>query len=54
MRTIQERRYVPLLGDGFIGTQTHLPPKFTFASELDHFILNMLENVIFKMWFNVI
>ena len=31
-------------GVGFIGTQTHLPPKFSFASDFGHFILKMLEN----------
>ena len=27
------------LGVGFIGTQTHLPPKFSFSSGIGHFIL---------------
>ena len=31
-------------GDGFIGTQTHLPPKFSFSSDFGHFILKMMEN----------
>ena len=31
-------------GDGFMGTQTHLPPKFSFSSDFGHFILKMLEN----------
>ena len=31
-------------GVGFIGTQTHLPPKFSFSSDFDYFILKMLEN----------
>ena len=26
-------------GDGFIGTQTHLPPKLSFYSDFGHFIL---------------
>ena len=29
------------------GTQTHLPPKSCFSSDFGHFILKMLENVIF-------
>ena len=29
---------------GVIGTQTHLPPKFSFSSNLGHFVLKMLEN----------
>ena len=34
------------LGGGveFIGTQTHLPQKFSFSSDFGHFILKMLEN----------
>ena len=31
-------------GDGFIGTQTHLPPKFNFSSDFGHFILKMVIN----------
>ena len=31
-------------GDGFIGTQTHLPPKVSFSPDFVHFILKMLEN----------
>ena len=31
-------------GVGFIYTQTHLPPKFSFSSDFGHFILKMLEN----------
>ena len=31
-------------GDGFIGTRTHLPPKFSFSSDFGHFILKMVEN----------
>ena len=31
-------------GDGFIGTQTYLPPKFSFSSDFGHFILKMVEN----------
>ena len=42
----QGRRHEVLFGggDGFIGTQTHLPPKFSFSSDFDHLILNMVEN----------
>ena len=29
---------------GFIGTQTHLPQKFSFSSDFGHFILKILEN----------
>ena len=35
-------------GDWFIGTQTHLPPKFSFSSDFDHFILKMVENAKFS------
>ena len=35
------------LGDGFMGTQTHLPPKFSFSSDFGHFISKMLENAKF-------
>ena len=35
------------LGDGFMGTQTHLPPKFIFSSDFGHFISKMLENAKF-------
>ena len=31
-------------GDGFIGTQTHLSPKFSFFSDFGHFILKIVEN----------
>ena len=31
-------------GDGFIGTQTHLPPKLNFSSDFGHFILKMVVN----------
>ena len=31
-------------GDGFIGIQTHLPPKLSFSSDFGHFILKMVEN----------
>ena len=41
----QGRRHEVLIGMvGFIGTQTHLPPKFSFSSDFGHFILKMLEN----------
>ena len=33
--------------DGFIGTQTHLTPKFSFFSDFGHFILKMVENAKF-------
>ena len=32
---------------GFIGTQTHLPPKFSFSSDFGHFIFKMSENAKF-------
>ena len=32
-------------GDGFIGTQTHLPQKVGFSSDFSHFILKMVKNV---------
>ena len=35
------------MGDGFMGTQTYLPPKFSFSSDFGHFILKMLENAKF-------
>ena len=35
-------------GHGFIGTQTHLPPKFSFSSDFGHFILKMVENANFS------
>ena len=34
-------------GNGFIGTQSHLPPKFSF-SDFGHFILKMVENAKFR------
>ena len=30
-----------------MGTQTHLPQKFSFSSDFGHFILKMLENAKF-------
>ena len=30
--------------NGFMGTQTHLPPTFSFSSDFVHFILKMLKN----------
>ena len=36
------------LGDGFMGTQTHLPPKFSFSSDFGHFNLKMLKNSKFS------
>ena len=32
-----------LRGDGFMGTQTHLPPKSIFSSDIGHFILKVLD-----------
>ena len=44
----QGLRHEVLIGrGGFIGTQTHLLQKFTFSSDLRHFILKMLENAKF-------
>ena len=34
-----------LRGDGFMGTQTHLPPKSIFSSDFGHFILKMLDYI---------
>ena len=36
------------LGDGFIDTQTHLPLKFSFSSDIGHFILKMVKNAKFS------
>ena len=33
-------------GGGFIGTQTHLPPKFSFSSDFGHFILKMTAKYV--------
>ena len=30
-----------------MGTEVHLPPKFSFSSDFGHFILKMLENAKF-------
>ena len=39
------RRHEILIGlVRLIGTQTHLPPKFSFSSDFGNFILKMLEN----------
>ena len=35
-------------GDGFIGTQTHIPPKFSFSPDFGHLILKMVENAQFS------
>ena len=35
-------------GDGCKGTQTHLPPIFSFSSDFGHFILKMEENAEFS------
>ena len=42
----QGRRHIFFFGGGvgFIGTQTHLPQKISFSSDLGHFILKTLEN----------
>ena len=42
----QGRRHEVLMGggDGFTGTQSHLPPQFRFSLDFDHFILKMLVN----------
>ena len=38
--TAQGGRHEVLIGgDGFMGTQAHLPPKFSFSSDFGHFIL---------------
>ena len=34
-------------GVGFIGTQTHVPPKFSFSSDFGHFILKKLEKKLY-------
>ena len=48
LREGQGRHHEVLIGGGggvgFIGTQTHLSPKFSFSSDFGHFILKMLEN----------
>ena len=46
MDMMQERRHEVLIGGGggFMGTQTHLPPKFSFSSDFGHLILKILEN----------
>ena len=45
----QGRRHEILFGgDEFIGTQTHLLPKFSFCSDFGHFILKMVENAKFS------
>ena len=44
-RTDQRRRHEFFTGEGSESdTQTHLPPKFSFSSNLGHFVLKMLEN----------
>ena len=43
----QGRRHEVLIffgGDGFIGSQAHLPPKFNLSFDFGHFISKMLEN----------
>ena len=49
-RYLRGRRHELLFGggDGFMGTQTHLPPKFSFSSDFGHFILKMVENAKFS------
>ena len=37
------RREVLFEGDGFMGTETNLPPKLMFSSDFSHFILEMLD-----------
>ena len=46
----QGRRHEVSLGggDGFTGTEVHLPQKFSFSSDLGHFILKMLEDAKFS------
>ena len=36
-----------VLGDGFMGSQTHLLPKFSFSLDFGHFISKMLEKAKF-------
>ena len=43
-RTVQQSPRSFVWGDGFIGIQTHLPPKLSFSSDFGHFILKMVEN----------
>ena len=31
-----------------MGTEVHLPPKFSFSSDFGHFVLKMLENAKFS------
>ena len=39
----QGRRHEVLFEwDGFIGTESHLPPKFSFLSDFGHFVLKMV------------
>ena len=48
---LQGRRHVVLFGGGgggFMGTEIHLPQKFSFSSDFGHFILKMLENAKFS------
>ena len=50
--TKQGRRHKALMGGGgifiMIGTQTHLPLKFSFSSDFDHFLFKMLQNAKFQ------
>ena len=48
MQSVQGRRHEIFVGgDGLMGTQTHLPAKFSFSSDFGNFILRMLENAKF-------
>ena len=44
----QRRRHEILFGDGFIGTQAHLLPKFSFSWDFVQFSLKMLKNAKFS------
>ena len=50
MQKLHEGRSHEVLfeGDGIIGSQVHLPPKFSFSPDFGHFIWKMLENAKFS------
>ena len=49
VRSQGRRHEILISGVGFMDTQTHLPPKFSFSTDFEHFILKMLAKTLYVL-----
>ena len=49
VRSQGRRHEILIRGVGFIGAQTHLPPKLSFSTDFGHFILKMLTKTLYVL-----